>query len=168
MYFLIITFGLLLTMRGARPAPLQKPKVGLGRLWREAGDLLLTTGLTFTLWAAAVAFDPTRLPAQEYAILGLAVVAYLLSRYQKKNDVFFLVSASIVFMISRRQSDLFHGLALAWAVCAGIALFQTCFLGLRYRLLFSNVPPSMKGWPVLCLLAALIALVLRGLGGLVF
>lgn len=163
MYFLIITFGFLLTMRGARPAPLQKPVEGLRRIGREATDLLLTTGLIWTLWEVALTFAETRLLAQEYAVLGFGIAAYLLSRYQKKNDVFFLTVTGIVFWISLRQTDLLHGLSLAWAVSMGIALFQTCFLGLRYRLLFSNVPGSMKGWPVLCLLAGFIALVLRSL-----
>ena len=168
MYFLIVTFGFLLAIRSTSPAPLQRPGEGLARIWREAGDLFLTMGLTLTLWAGVVALDKTRLFAQEYTILGFGVIAYLLSRYQKKTDIFFLSMMTIVFMIHSRQADLLHGLSLAWAVSMGIAFFQTCFLGLRYRLLFSNVPAPMKGWPLLCLLAALIALVLWSLGGLVF
>lgn len=168
MYFLIIPLGFLLAMRGAKPAPLQDPAKGLACVWREAADLLLTTGLTLTLWAAAVALDKTQILAREYAILGLGAVAYLLARYQKKNDVFFLACAGIVFWISLRQNDLFHGLSLAWAVSLGIALFQTCFLGLRYKLLFSDVPDSMKGWPILCLLAAFISMALGSLGDLIF
>jgi hypothetical protein len=168
MYFLIIPLGFLLAMRGARPAPLQRPGEGLRRIWREAADLFLTTGLILALWGTALAFDGTRLFAQDYAILGFGIAAFLLSRSQKKTDVFFLAAAALVFWVSARQAGLFHGLFLAAVACAGIAVFQTCFLGLRYRLLFSNVPASMKGWPVLCLLAGLIALVLRGLGRLVF
>ncbi len=155
-------------MRGARPASLQRPVEGIVRIWREAGDLLLTTGLILTLWEAALTFAETRLLAREYTVLGFGIAAYLFSRYQKKNDVFFLAVMAIVFWISLRQTDLLHGLSLAWAVSMGIALFQTCFLGLRYKLLFSNLPLSMKGWPALCLLVALVALVLRSLGGLLF
>ena len=168
MYFLIITLGFLLAMRGTRPALLQKPNEGLARVWCEAADLLLTTSLILTLWTAALAFEKTRFFAQEYAILGFGVLAYLLSRYQKKADVFFLVVLSIVFMVSLRQTGLFHGFYLATVISAGIAVFQTCFLGLRYRLLFSNVPEPMKGWPSLCLLAGLISLVLWSFGRLVF
>ena len=163
MYFLIIAFGFMLAMRGTRPAPLQKPAEGLVLTWREAADLLLTINIMLVLWAAAVAFEKTQAAAREYALLGFGIAAYLLSRYQKKTDVFFLAVLAIVFMIHSRQADLWHGLSLTWAVSVGIAVFQTCFLGLRYKLLFSRVPASMKGWPILCLLAACIAIVLRGL-----
>ncbi|MFH1208890.1 MAG: hypothetical protein V1673_04970 [Candidatus Omnitrophota bacterium] len=45
MYFLIITFGFLLAMRGARHTPLQRPVEGLRRIVREAADLFLTMEL---------------------------------------------------------------------------------------------------------------------------
>ena len=168
MYLLIITFGFLLAMRGARPAPLQKPGEGLRRVGREATDFFLTTSLILTLWALALTFEEVRAEAQGYALLGFGIAAYLLSRYQKKTDVFFLSVLASVFMISSKQHNLSHGILLAAIVSAGIALFQACFLGLRYKLLFSHVPPSMKGWPSLCLLAGFISIVLWGLRGLVF
>lgn len=168
MYFLIITLGFLLAMRGSRPAPLQRPAEGLERVWREAADLFLTTGLVLTLESAVVVLEMLRVPANEYKILTLGIATYLLSRYQKKTDVFFLVTVAIVFLISSRQSDLLHGLSLAWAACVGIALFQTGFLGLRYKLLFSRTPGAMKGWPLLCLLAAFLSVLFGGIGHLVF
>lgn len=168
MYFLIITFGFMLALRGARPAPLQDPTEGLDRVVRGGADLFLTTGLTLTLLEAATAFGETWEIAQEYRVLSLGITAYLLSRYQKKTDIFFLAAGALVFTISSEQSDLAHGLSLAWAACTGIALFQAGFLGLRYKLLFSRTPPSVKGWPLLCLLAASISLVLVSTGRLVF
>jgi hypothetical protein len=168
MYFLIIPFGFLLAMRGARPAPLQKPLEGLNRTWREGADFFLTLVLVLALWALATAFWEIRAGAQGYGILGPGIVAYLLSRYQRKTDTFFLAVLASFFWIHSRQIDLMHGLSLAWAVSMGIALFQTCFLGLRYQLLFSRLPAAMKGWPALCLLAGFIALVLGGVGRLVF
>lgn len=168
MYFLIISFGFLLALRGAKPAPLNRPLEGMEHIWREAADFLLTTGLILTLWTIAVAFDKTRLLAQDYAILGPGLAAYLLSRYQKKTDAFFLSTLAVVFMIHSKQADFLHGLSLAWAVSAGVALFQTCFLGLRYKLLFSSVPVSAKGWPILCVLAGFVSLVLWSLKSLVF
>jgi hypothetical protein len=168
MYFLIIALAFLLAMRGTRPAPLQKPGEGLKRVWCEAVDFFLTTSLVLALWTFAQAFKRIQPSARGYAILGFGIMAYLASRYQKKTDVFFLSVLASVFMISLKQHDLSRGILLAGIVTVGIAVFQTCFLGLRYKLLFSNVPPSMKGWPVLCLLAGSIALILRGLGGLVF
>jgi len=168
MYFLIITFGFLLAMRGARPTPLQRPGEGLKRICLEAGDLLLTAGAALAFWAVAIAFEKTRLLAQEYAILGFGVAAYLLSRYQKKSDVFFLAATTIAFLIYSKQPDIRQELLLAWVISAGIAIFQTCFLGLRYKLLFSNMPASVKGWPSLCLLAGFISVVLWRLGKLFF
>lgn len=168
MYFLIISLAFLLAMRGAKPASLQKPAEGLRRVWRETLDFFLTSSLVLGLWSFAIAFEKIQPDVREYAILGLGITAYLLSQYQKKTDTFFLSVLAGVFMISSRQDDLFHGILLAGAVSGGIAVFQTCFLGLRYRLLFSNVPGSMKGWPGLCLLAGWVALVLRGLWSLVF
>ena len=168
MYFLIITFGFMLAMRGARPAPLDNAALGAARVWREAADFFLTVGFALTLWAIAEACKITQIFAREYALLGPGLVIYLLSRYQKKTDVFFLTGTAVAFMISLKQADLWHGLSLVWAVSVGLALFQTCFLGLRYKMLFSRVPVSMKGWPVLCLLAAFISLVLGSLGRLVF
>jgi hypothetical protein len=168
MYFLIIALGFLLTMRGARPAPLQKPIEGLKRVGREAADFFLTASLILTLWAFAAGFQGIRTNIPEYAILGPGVAAYLLSRHQKKTDVFFLSVTAGVFMIGSKQCGLLQGLLLACIVSAGIALFQACFLGLRHRLLFSFVPASVKGWPILCLLAGFISMVLWGLRGLAF
>ena len=168
MYFLIVSFGFLLAMRGARHASLQKPVEELVRVWREAIDLLLTTGLTLTLLTAAKTFGEARIIASEYEILGLGIIIFLLSRYQKKVDAFFLAATAIAFMVSSKQKDLVHGLSLAWAACAGIALFQSGFLGLRYKLLFSKVPFSAKGWPILCLLGAFVSAILVGVARLVF
>jgi hypothetical protein len=168
MYFLIITFGFLLAMRGARPAPLQRPIEGLRRIVREAVDLFLTASLILALFALAAGSEDIRTGVREYAILGFGIAAYLLSRYQKKTDVFFLSLIAIVFMISSKQHDLSQGILLAGFTSAGIALFQTCFLGLRYKLLFSPVPASIKGWPGLCFLAGFISMVLWGLWNSVF
>ena len=168
MYFLIVTFGFLLAMRGARPAPLQRPSEGLRRIVCEAADLFLTTSLILALLALAAEFEEIRTGVREYAILIFGITAYLLSRYQKKTDVFFLVVTASIFMIGLKQRDLSQEILLAWVVSAGIALFQACFLGLRYRLLFSSVPASVRGWPSLCLLAGFISIVLWSLGGLVF
>jgi hypothetical protein len=168
MYFLIISFGFLLAMRGARPAPLQKPGEGLRRIWREAADFFLTASLALTLWALALVFEKTGKGLQEYALLGLGIAAYLISRYQGKTDVFLLSVIASVFMIHLEQDTLPHEIFLAGVVSVGMALFQSSFLGLRYKLLFSRIPISMKGWPGLCLLAGFISLVLQSLWDLVF
>jgi hypothetical protein len=168
MYFLIISFGFFLAMRGARPAPLQRPGEGLRRIGRETKDFFLITSLILTLLAVVATVEKTLFFVNEYKILFLGIAAYMLSRFQKKNDVFFLSVVASVFMISSKQHTLWQGIFLAGAVSAGIALFQACFLGLRYKLLFSHVPASMKGWPILCLLAGFISIVLWCLRGLAF
>jgi hypothetical protein len=57
---------------------------------------------------------------------------------------------------------------MAWTVSAGIGIFQTGLLGLRYRLLFSNAPAFIKGWPTLCLLAGFLSVILWSAARLVF
>ena len=168
MYFLIIILGLLLAIRGSRPAPLERPDQGLARVWREAADFFLTASLILTIGTLVSVFGKTEALAGVYAVFGFGLAAYLLSRHQGKSDVFFLAVFSAVFMISSKQQDLFYEIARVGAVSVGMAVFQTCFLGLRYKLLFSRVPPSVKGWPILCLLAAFISVILWSLGSLVF
>ena len=168
MYFLTITFGFLLAMRGARPASLQKPVEGLKRIGRDALDLFLTASLILALGSLAETFETIRACAQGYAILSSGLAAYLLSRYQKKTDIFFFTVLASIFMIRSKQPGLVQGILLAWGMSVGIAIFQVCFLGLRHKLLFSRVPASMKGWPVLCLLAGFISVVLWSLKDLVF
>jgi len=168
MYFLIITFGFLLAMRGARSAPLQKPVEGLKRIGLEAMDLFLTVSLILALWAFVATLEKIQPVVRDFSILGPGLAAFLLSRYQKKTDVFFLSVMASVFMINAEQYGPLQGILLAGVVSAGIALFQVCFLGLRYKLLFAHMPPSMRGWPSLCLLAGFIALILWSFGGLVF
>jgi len=167
MFFLIITFGFLLAMRGARPAPLQRPVEGFKRVWREAIDFFLTTSLILVFWTLITTVKEIQPFVREYTILSFGIAAYLLSRYQKKTDVFFLSVIASVFMIASEQYALLQEILLAGTVSAGIALFQTCFLGLRYKLLFSPVPVPVKGWPILCLLAGFISAVLWSLKSLV-
>lgn len=168
MSFLIIAFGFLLALRGMRPASLQKPFEGLVCLWREAADLFLTVLLILAMEAFALAAGGSWGLVQDYAVLVSGLVAWLLSRYQKKTDVFFLAVVGILFMIRMKNADLFLGFSLAWALVMGIALFQTFFLGLRHRLLFARLPGSMKGWPLLCLLAASLSMLLGGVVSVVF
>ncbi|HOW88435.1 MAG TPA: hypothetical protein P5561_00770 [Candidatus Omnitrophota bacterium] len=168
MYFLIIAFGFLLAVRGAKPAPLQDPKEGLRRVWREAVDFFLTTALLVALWIVWTSVGKAQALAREYAFLGIGAASYLLARYQKKTDLFFLCVAVTVFAVLLRQEGFLTSLSWVWAISLGIAFFQVCFLGLRYQLLLSRVPSSMKGWPLLCLLAGFISMALWGITRLVF
>ncbi len=168
MYFLIIAFGFLLAVRGANPAPLQDPKEGLRRVWREAADFFLTTALLVALWIVWASAGKAQTLAREYAFLGIGAASYLLARYQKKTALFFLCTAVTAFAVLSRQEGFLTSLSWVWAISFGIAFFQACFLGLRYQLLLSKAPPSMKGWPLLCLLAGFISIALWGVARLVF
>jgi hypothetical protein len=168
MFIYIITFGFLLAMRGARPASLQDPFVGLKRLWRETADFWLTLSLLLALLDFVASFEEIRMMTQNFEILNAGLAAFLLSRYQKKSDVFFFTVLAGIFMVRSEQPDLPQAFAMACVMSVGTAFFQTFFLGLRHRLLFSRVPDAMKGWPVLCLLAAFISIIFSGVSGLVF
>ena len=168
MYPTIIALSFIMALRGTRPAALQRPLEGLRRVWRDAIDLFLTLSLILVLAAGAAALYSTRVTGVEYEFLGFSAAAYLLSRYQKKTDIFFLVATLIAFTIHGKKSDLLSGLSLAWAVSVCSGFFQTGLLGLRYRLLFSGVPASMRGWPMLCLLAGFLSVVLWSVAKLVF
>jgi hypothetical protein len=135
---------------------------------RDVADFFLTGSLILSLGALLTAFEKTQVLVGEYTILGLGLAAFLLSRYQKKTDVFFLAVFASVFMVSSEQHGFSKSLLQILAVSAGIGLFQACFLGARHKLLFSNVPASMKGWPILCLLAGFISVVFWSFRSLVF
>lgn len=167
-WMLMISLGFLLAVRGSKEGALQRPAEGLSRIWREAADLLATIALIVTVEAWVSAAQGGALVTRDYAVLLPGLMAYLLARYQKKTDVFFLAATVVAFMVRSCQRDLAHGLSLAWAIAFGVAVFQTGLLGLRYRLLFVRMPTSVKGWPSLCLLAAFLALVLGAAAGMLF
>ncbi len=159
MLLVILSFGFLLALRGTRALSLQRPVEGLIRIWREAADLFVTAALVVTLEALLAATQEAAWVARDYAVLISGVAAFLLARYQKKTDAFFLTAFVLAFLGRSLAPGLLAGCSWLGTVVFGIAAFQTGLLGLRYRLLFSGVPAQVKGWPVLCLLAALLALV---------
>ena len=167
-YTLVIMFGFLWTLRGSRYAFSQKPIPSFFWIWREATDLFLTLALIAALFALASSFDGCRGFVQEYPILLTGAAAYLLARYQRKPDLFFLLATVASGTAFSAGTGMFYNLSWAWAVSFGIALFQTCFLGLRHKLLFSNVPEAVRGWPVFCLLASFVSLALWGIGRFLF
>lgn len=167
-YTLIIVAGFLFALRGSRQAFSQRPIPSFFWIWREATDLFLTLGLIAALFAVAGSFVGCRSFVREYAILLTGGAAYLLTRYQKRSDFFFLFVTVLASLVFPFREDLLYNLSWAWSVSVGVALFQTGFLGLRYKLLFSSVPEPVKGWPVFCLLASFVSLALWGVGRCVF
>lgn len=167
-YALVIIAGFLFAIRGSRQAFSQRPVPSFFRIWREATDLFLTLGLMAAFFVLAVSFAGCRGFVREYAVLLTGVTAYLLTRYQKKSDFSFLFVTALASLPLSFREDLFYSLSWAWAVSVGVALFQTGFLGLRYKLLFSRVPEAVKGWPVFCLLASFVSLALWGIGRYLF
>ncbi len=167
-YSLIITFGLLFAIRGVKSLTLQNPEKTLPEVWRQAVDFCLTLAFTLLYFEASLCIVGIQSFVQDHALLVIGFLAYVFSKYQKKTDIFFLSMTVLTFLIYSEQKNLLHGLFWVGAVSIGIALFRTCFLGLRYKLLFSRVPKMMQGWPILCLLASLLSLALWGIGRLIF
>ncbi len=167
-YSLIIVAGFLFAIRGSRQAFSQRPVPSFFWIWREATDLFLTLGLIAALFTVTASFAGCRGFVREYAVLLTGATAYLLTRYQKKSDFFFFFVIALASTPLSVREDFFYNLSWVWVASVGVALFQTGFLGLRYKLLFSSVPEPVKGWPVFCLLAAFVSLALWGLGRYVF
>ena len=80
MYFLIITFGFLLAMRGGRHAPLQRPLEGLRHIVREGADLFFTTSdkalASITKPAKMIKYSP---------ILRETVTDHWIKKYKPKH-----------------------------------------------------------------------------------
>lgn len=167
-YSLIIAFGLLFAIRGVKSLTLQYPEKTLPEVWRQAVDFCLTLWFILLYFEAMLNIVLIRAWVQDHALILIGFLAYVFSKYQKKSDIFFLSISVLIFLIHREQANLPQGLFMATVVSVGIALFRTCFLGLRYKLLFSKVPKSMRGWPILFLLASFLSLALWKIGALVF
>lgn len=161
---LIMTFGLLLAVRGQQNAFSQRRHPNFLRVWSETIDFSLSISLLLALYAGALSFPNAQSPVQSYSLLFFGLLSFCLSRYQKKTDIFFFSITVIGFFISLVSSHFFQGLSFAWAVGIGIGFFRMCFLGLQYKLLFSRVPGSTQGWITLFLLAAVLSLILQGTG----
>ncbi|HNX69196.1 MAG TPA: hypothetical protein PLL75_02365 [Candidatus Omnitrophota bacterium] len=167
-FSMITVFGFLLAIRGQKSALLARHRPDFFGVWREALDRFLTAGILLALYALALAFDATRPLARENGILFFGVFGYVLSRYQGKTDIFFLTAALLAFLVSQHSADLRQGLGEVFVIVAGIGGFQAALLGLRYRLFFSKVPASVRGWPVICLLASFVSLALWAIAARVF
>ena len=167
-YLLILTAGFLFAIRGSRQVFLQRPFPSLFGIWREATVLFLTLALLAAFFALAASVAAWRSFVQDHDLLFAGAAAFLLTRYHGKSDFFFLMVTVLAVSGFSSGEDFFYNLSWAWAAGAGIALFQTGFLGLKHKLLFSNVPEPLKGWPVFCLLAAFVSLLLWEFAGCVF
>ncbi|MBU9888344.1 MAG: hypothetical protein KTQ49_00560 [Candidatus Omnitrophica bacterium] len=164
----ILIVGFLLAIRGSQQSFSRQPVPSFFRIWREATDLFLTLGLVASLFAAASSYEEAAALIQRNSFLGVGVTVYLLTRYQKKTDTFFIVATLLAIPgVTVREGPL-YALSWAWAASVGVALFQTAFLGLRHKLLFSDVPGPVRGWPLMCLLASFICLLLERVGSYVF
>lgn len=158
--FLMIAFGVLLSIRESRSLWIKKPAQSLSHIWQSMGEFFLALSFMTIFFTAPTIFSQTPWLVQKDSLVLIGVLSYAFSNLYKKGDVFFLVLTLAVFLVLLQQDDLSGRLLLCLKLYLGIGFFQTCFLGLRHRLLFSNLPVSMQGWPVLCLLASFISLVM--------
>lgn len=167
-YLLIIVFGFLFALRGAKNLSLQRPTENFPTICRHMVDLFFALSFLVLSFMAAMRCSIIRDLVRDYNFLFFGILALVFSKGFKKTDVFFLCSSVLAFLICEQQKDLVGRFSLVWAVSVGTALFRTFFLGLRYKILFSAVPEPVKGWPILCLLVSFLSLALWGIGRLIF
>ncbi|HQB93721.1 MAG TPA: hypothetical protein PK997_00765 [Candidatus Omnitrophota bacterium] len=160
--------GFLFAVRG-RHAFLPRESVSpeLSGVWREMLDLFLTVALSLTIFNALLLWDRTAVAVRGADFLVLWCFAFLAGRYQKKDGVFHLTAAVIALAVLEAK-DLALQLSLAGAVVGGLFLFLTAFAGLRYAVRFSKIPETVRGWPLLCLLAFCIMTILGGILSYIF
>lgn len=162
-FWIVAAFGFLFSLRVARAGKNeQKTSLSPAGLWRDAIDLVLSLFLVVVLYDLSASWEKAAAWLPDFGFLGLWGAAYFIGRYQKKPDLFFIslaILACVIVTVSRRVENHF---TLAIGLTLGIFVFQFMFKGLKYALLFSRLPPPVKGWPVLCLVAFCITVILSG------
>jgi len=168
-YWVIIAFGLLFSLRAVRTRGDEK-RAGLflQGLWRDALDLFLSILLLVTLYDLGAAWGKFSGDFRDLDFLILGAAAYFVGSYQKRSELFSFSCAALAYAVGAAYQDWPAQCALALALVSGIFAFQMFFKGMKYAIQFTNVPGTMKGWPVLCLIAFCIAVVLSGIATLVF
>lgn len=164
----IIAFGFLFSIRETKDLLLKKPIDNLLQIVRDTIRFWMALCFIVMFFEAAATFPATRAWIENDHLLLMGALAYLLSKLLKKTDVFFLSLTTAAFFILSEQGSEWKSFLSVCQIAFGIGFFQICFLGMRYRLLFSKVPMAMKGWPLLCLLAFFISLTFWGLHQYVF
>lgn len=168
-YWIITGFGFLFSLRTARTGTAEKKTdLFLRSLACDALDLCLSLLLLVTLYDLGQIWGGTLMGPQDMGFLAIWAAAFLIGRYQKKQELFFISLAVIASLIVSATRQWSVQLELILVLVFGIFAFQVAFKGLKHALLFSRVPESMKGWPVLCLLAFCVTVVLGGFISLIF
>jgi hypothetical protein len=166
-FWIVMAFGFLFSLRAVRAGAGEK-RTGLsqGALWHDAADLAVSLLFLVVLYDLGAAWEKAAAWLPDFGFLGLWGGAYLIGRYQKKPDIFFVSLA--VFAYAIVTAFLRTEIHIALALPLGIFIFQVFFKGLKYALLFSRVPEPVKGWPILCLTAFCITVILSGALALFF
>ena len=168
-WFAVIAFGFLFTEKEAGSG-LGKPWAlpSWGRSLREGLDFFVTAAFLVTLGSLLFSVEQVPLWAKDSSILILGSVSYLLGRYQKKTDLFFLASTALSCYVLSDQREWGEALSLLGVLGAWIFVYQGFFFALKQKLFFLKIPPQMKGWPVTLLTGACLSLILWGFGSLIF
>lgn len=168
-YWVITGFGFLFSLRAVRArAGEKRTDLSLRNLWRDALDLFVSLLFLVTLYDAGMAWERSAYWFREYDVMIFWIAAYLTGKYQKKSELFFLSLAVVAFMIVAFPQPWGAQFFLCMAVTVGIFIFQALFKGLKYALIFTRTPETMKGWPVLCLLAFCLTIILNRFAILIF
>jgi hypothetical protein len=161
--WVIAIFGFLLSMRGE-----QKRGFSLVAIWRETLDLFLTQILTVTIYHSLLLWSAATLVIGEFGFLILWLLIYLIARCQKKPDLFLITAVLITHAVVQVNESWLIQSSLLLVISSGLFIFQAAFKGLRHAIRFSGIPPAMKGWPALCLIAFCISVVISGMLDVLF
>ncbi|HPW76681.1 MAG TPA: hypothetical protein PLK73_01935 [Candidatus Omnitrophota bacterium] len=161
--WVIAIFGFLLSIRGE-----QKRGFSLVAIWRETLDLFLTQILAVTLYHSFLRWSTATSVIEEFGFLILWTLIYLIAKYQKKPDLFLITAVLITHAVVQVCEGWLIQSSLLLVIASGLFIFQAAVKGLRRAILFSGIPPAMKGWPVLCLIAFCISVVMSGILDILF
>ncbi len=90
--------------------------------------------------------------------------AYVISRFRKRSNLFFLCVFSITLAATHPSAELsnLEQFLLGVFLSAGIVIFEWIFVGLKDKLTFSQTPKLLEDLPIYLIVASLLSLVLWG------
>lgn len=154
--FLVSCFGFLLAVPRMERFDFQDEENCLKPMLAEAAHLLWQAPALVLFYFLAFRFR-LDLPAY-FLFFSLFLAGYTLARLTKRNHIFFLASFMTAVTSLQASENPAYQLGAAFFAAFGILLFEWLLLGLQGMLLFSPIPPPLKGWPIRFFLAALLAM----------
>ena len=162
LYFAVcLSLLLVLQNEGDKPKGVLSKAAAADAL-RRSLELFGTVILPLSLYGLTRFFWVSLPGGKNPAVLVLFPCLFLVSRLQKKSDLFFAASYALCVSVAVRPggSSFWSGAVPTFQVCTAMALFQFLFLGVKQRMGFSPMPKSLQGFPSSLIAASLLALVL--------